>query len=102
MLQADLIAAGLHGLHDLIERQSGWLIVQRRCFRSQINLSLLDTRQVLQHFFNAGYASSTMHTANGQIETLRFHWCSPCRPRDRPTTFMRRLRRTVTLLYLLC
>src|SRR5215510_14054642 len=98
MFKADLIAAGLHGLHDLIKRQGGWLVVQRRCFCGQIDLSLLDTRQVLQHFFDAGYASSTMHTANGQIETLRFHWCSPCRPRDRPTTFMRRPQRTITLV----
>ena len=98
MLQADLIATGLHSLHDLSERQGGWLIVQCRCFRGQIDLRLLDPRQVLQHFFDAGYASSAMHTANGQIETLCFHWCSPCRPRDRSTTFMRRPRRTVTLV----
>src|SRR5262245_50799122 len=39
-----------------------------------------------------------MHTANGQIETLCFHWCSPCRPRHRLTMCMHRPRWTVTLI----
>ena len=78
MCEADLIAALLHRFYDLIEPHGGWLIEQRRRFRGEIDLGRLHSRQALQNFFDAGYASSTMHTANRQIETLCFHQCSPC------------------------